>query len=340
MIWGVGGYISQPQPSVEAVRLICFEPYELVTAIAWSPDSRLLAVAAGNWLRIYQTDFDLSTGECTGANYELAHLNLRALTTALAFSPDGEKLAAGSRDGILRIWQVHSMVLGNSSLPGEEWLAHRLGVNTLDWASDSQRLATGGNDATAKIWDVETGKEKLRMIGGTFSVSAVAWTPGDKALAVANGGVVRLREPLEGRMLAVMRLDERVGEPSAIFALAIVNGDTNWQLAAGDISNHLHQWQISPDGRSFEYLGADMRHAGTAGRYTALLWDVAYVPHLDILVSAGGDGTVRFWSSVDGSGIATWSAGSIAVTSLAMRPDGNLIAVGALNGSVFLLGLP
>ncbi len=77
-----------------------YTPWELVMAVAWSPDGTSLAVSAGDNIHLYRAD-----------SWErITTVYIGALTHSLAFSPQGGWLAAGSRDGNLRLWKVADLL--------------------------------------------------------------------------------------------------------------------------------------------------------------------------------------------------------------------------------------
>ena len=100
--------------------------------------------------------------------------------TAVAFSPDGKRLATASVDETAKVWDAES---------GKELRTlrgHSNQVLGVAFSPDGKRLATASVDDTARVWDAESGKELLTLRGHSNYVTAVAFSPDGKRLATAS----------------------------------------------------------------------------------------------------------------------------------------------------------
>jgi WD40 repeat protein len=112
----------------------------------------------------------------------------------LVYSPDGSRLAAGFADGTVAVWAADGSggpVVFSSGLGRVEGLAFR---------PDGAYLAAGGFHGVC-VWDLAAGELAARY-NSKRGTAGVAYSPDGEVLATADqDGVVRLREPLTGRVV-------------------------------------------------------------------------------------------------------------------------------------------
>ncbi len=305
----------------ELLEVIQFKPWELVTALAWSPKGDWIVLAAGDRLLAYNAE-----------SWELRwEYSLPALTSSLAFSRDGRWLAAGSRDGMVRVWASPDDLLGKGNLePALTIEAHKKGVNCLAFEPGGSFLASGGNDSVARFWDLTTGENLGQMIGGTYAVPAIAFSPDGAVLAVVNGTDLRLREVGSERIVGTIQSN------TPLFSVAYHPMDN--LLITGSIENQVELWDASQAFRTGQETYPDPKrfsgHAGKPGTFRSLVWQVSFNARGDLLATAGGDALVRIWDVEKQELLATLPGHKLAVSSVAFAGEGHLLASGSLDASL------
>lgn len=87
--------------------------------------------------------------------------------TSLALSPEGDMIAAGYSDGVIRLWNVHSGAL-EITLDG-----HRSAVNCLTYSTDGSNLASGSKDTDLIVWDLVAQVGLYRLKGHKDAITCV-----------------------------------------------------------------------------------------------------------------------------------------------------------------------
>merc|ERR1740136_636460 len=104
--------------------------------------------------------------------------------TSLAYNPDGSRLASGSYDRTIRVWNTaHDFGTLLRSLTGHE--SH---VKSVAYNHDGSRLVSGSQDNTVRLWNVvDDGGDLLQILEGhTKTVKSVVFDYGGSTVASAG----------------------------------------------------------------------------------------------------------------------------------------------------------
>lgn len=107
---------------------------------------------------------------------------------AVAFSPDGSRLAAAGWDWVVRIWNLagdtpsQGLPATPTVLPG-----HQSRVWGIAFSPDGKRLATASADRSVLLWDVRTGRILAKFHGHTNILQTVAFHP--EGYRIVSGGL-------------------------------------------------------------------------------------------------------------------------------------------------------
>jgi len=129
-----------------------------------------------------------------------------ATLEGLAFSPDGDRLATGARDAVIRVWDTRSWkeLLAIPTPEGRHVFAIR-------FTKDGRRIFTGSRYPAVRVWDAWSGRELLQLQGHADYVHDLELSDDDRILVSASGdNTVRI---WDARPLA-----ERIAERDRVLA--------------------------------------------------------------------------------------------------------------------------
>jgi WD40 repeat protein len=282
-------------------------PLSPVTAVAFSPDGRLLAL--GSYRQV--TIWDLTT-----VRPVKTLSNILAAVNDLRFSPDGRLLAVAggqpSAKGDLRLYEVADWKL-LAALGGHDDV-----VFSVAFDASGRRLASASFDKTVRVWDVAAHKVERTFTGHSDFVYSVAFSPDGQWLASASKDrSVKVIDTATGKSrFTLSGMDQDV--------LAVAIRPDGKSLVSSGFESALYWWNP----QTGERVRLQAGH-GVAVHELCFSKDGAF------LASAGADQTVRLWNGANGAPLRTMPVGSIAYA-VALSPDARLVAAGSFDGLVRL----
>ena len=112
-------------------------------------------------------------GEPGWPNLQLTIRGHDHYVTSVTFSPDGKRIASGSFDKTICLWDAEIGLQLGSPLTG-----HTNSVWSVAFSPDGKRIASGSTDKTICLWDAETGLQLgSPLTGHTDEVCSMAFSP-------------------------------------------------------------------------------------------------------------------------------------------------------------------
>ncbi|WP_017716147.1 WD40 domain-containing protein [Kamptonema formosum] len=235
---------------------------------------------------------------------------------AVAFSPDGQLLAASDFAGEIHLWQV----AGNQKLFTLK--GHISVVRSVAFSPDGRVIATGSDDATVKLWDAGTHQCLRTLQGHTRRISSVAFCPQGNILATgSDDATVKLWEVPTGQCRATL-----AGHAGRVRGVAF--SPDSQTLASASSDKTVKLWDAS-SGQCLTTLKGHQKS----------VYAVCYSPNGKHLATGSADKTVKLWdiSNIGNSQCsATLTEHSAEVSSVAFSPDGQILASGSYDQTAIL----
>jgi WD40 repeat protein/mono/diheme cytochrome c family protein len=315
---------AEARETAAAGKPIVYTQAPVITALAFSPDGRTLAVSGNREVLVHTLDG-------SAPPKRLAGLSERILS--LAFSHDGSTLVTGggtpARFGEIQIWDVAAGTLRRSvTLTGDT-------IFGVSLSPEGTRIAAGCTDNTVRIVDAASGKE-LHKMGAheNWVLGTVFGGDGKRVVSVGRDRAAKLTDASSGAFLENVNLLR--GELAAVARhpakeIVVIGGedrvpyiymmDRPKVMKIADDTTLIRKLERqngaiaalawSSDGRWIAVGGAapevNVYDAESGSRvasckgHSAGIYTVAFTPDSKVLAAAGFDGTVRLYDAANGT---------------------------------------
>ena len=276
-----------------------------VTSVAFSADGQYLASGSKDQsVKVWR----MSTGTMVSSRSDHAQQ-----VNAVAFSRDGQWLASASNDRTAKLYRTSDWGL-ERTLTG-----HGDYVFSLAFSPDSATVATGSWDQTVRIWRVTDGGLLFSLPHGS-GVLAVAFSPNGKTLASgAYDHSIKLWDPKRGVLV-----DTLLGHNASVLTLAFAPDSRTLASGSWYPEFAIKLWW-PPSQRASAFAPP------TVTKHSSSISELIFTANSRLI--SGADSTARFWDKLTGRFLSTINAAA-SVTTMALSPDGQLIALPGANHTV------
>jgi WD40 repeat protein len=235
---------------------------------------------------------------------------------AVAFSPDQKRLASGSQDLSIKLWDIAAAKESQSLAGHTSWVAGVAFLPAEPGAANSSGLLSFGATGEVKRWDLATGKESPIMFAGHRQLAfTMALSRDGKHLA--TGGIdlvtstIKLWDPATGMLTMTL-------EGHSNFVSGLSFSASGKLLASSSQDRTIKIWDVATGKEIVTLAGHDDRATG-----------VVFAPDEKSVASIGFDGSAKLWDVATGQERLALAGHTLSATSLAFHPDGKELATGS-----------
>jgi WD40 repeat protein len=214
---------------------------DVINSVAYSPEAALLAGAAGSPppdtrdTRIFVWRVE------TGALIQTM-LGHQGGSTSVAISPDGQTVASGGRDGLLKLWRTAGGAL-LKSIAGQSG-----GITAVAFTPDGQTVISAGGAGTVLFRRVSDGAV-VRTIAAPNGIAAMGLSADGSLLVTgesAYGDNVRIWDAASGALVRVL-----AGHSNGFVQGVAITGDGKTVMSGSGYAREVKLWRVS-DGALME----------------------------------------------------------------------------------------
>lgn len=230
---------------------------------------------------------------------------------ALAFNPDGQVLAVGDSNGLIRLLRLEDQQ------PIGTFQKHGWWTVSVAFSSDGEKLVSSSIDGTIKLWNVKTSQCIYNLEGHTNWVWSVAFSPDNKIIASgSNDKTIKLWDAKTGK--CIKTLEGHTGWALAVNFIS--EGET---LVSGSYDKTIKLWDVK-----------NLKCLNTFAGHEDAIWSVAFSQDNQTIASCGCDKTIRLWEAETGECRQILRGHKNEIKVLAWSPAGRTLVSGCFEPTV------
>jgi WD40 repeat protein len=288
-----------------------------IRSLAFSPDSRFVAAACDNAVRIW--DAEAKTLKLTIDRYS-------GKATSLAFSKDGALLAIGTSSSDIYLFDAQQ---GGEKLKIKD--AHSKGVWAIDFGPESRILASGGGDGIVRLWDVATGTKLGEMGRHEERIHTLVFDASGRNVMTASNDLKIKYWDVNTKKETRAFAEDMDSLTAAAFSL------DRSLVAYGAKTIEIDLMRNRRIDKRFVRLRDTVsgRDLFTFEGHTGDITSIAFLPGKRFLVSSALDKTIKIWDA-EKRGEVTSLEQNDKVSAVAASRDGKWLAAGGREKNVML----
>jgi len=272
---------------------------------------------------------------------------------AVAWSPNGKRVASGDKQGVVRIWDPVEGVKHGKPLKGHTKYITALAWEPMITGVNCTRVASASADGTIKIWDTVRQLCELTLSGHTKAVNDVKWGGQGLLYSCSTDRTIKVWDTKLGKLVRTLE-----GHANRVNCMSL---STQYALRTGPYD---HQGNAPTDEKEVaEACKRKYTAALSGGRellasasddFTLFLWDptstkkpiermtghhqpinvVSYSPDGRWIASASFDKSVKLWSGSTGKFTASFFGHVERVYQVCWSSDSRLLVSGSRDSTL------
>ena len=238
-----------------------------ISGLDFTRDGRSLASAGTDGsVRIWNV--------ATGAQQSILYVSAEQAASAVAFSPDGARVVAGTGfgDSTLGIWDTSRLD------PIRTFHGHTAPITDVVYGIIGEQVVSASEDGSVRVWNTSTGAMEFKLDQKSTPYLALALSGDGTTLAAGNAdGIIKLWAMPSGDPLAEFHAhDDRINALSlSRDGLLLISGSSDRTVRLWDVADRseLHRYTAHPFAQLAVAINSDSGWvASGASDATVILW--------------------------------------------------------------------